>query len=283
MDELIQFQHVSFEYASDEEGKPPVPVLHEVDLAIRQGAFVAVLGHNGSGKSTLAKHINAILQPTDGVVYVEGIDTSNDEMVFEIRQRVGMVFQNPDNQLVATVVEEDVAFGLENLGVKPDEIRTRVDEALKDVGMYEFREHAPHQLSGGQKQRIAIAGILAMKPKCIVLDEPTAMLDPQGRREVIKTIRRLNREHHTTVVYITHFMDEAVLADRVVVIDNGRVLMDNIPREVFRHVEELKAVGLDVPQVTELAYKLRKSGISVPDDILTVSDFVLAFQKIMEA
>lgn len=283
MDELIQFQHVSFEYASDEEGKPPVPVLHEVDLAIRQGAFVAVLGHNGSGKSTLAKHINAILQPTDGVVYVEGIDTSNDEMVFEIRQRVGMVFQNPDNQLVATVVEEDVAFGLENLGVKPDEIRTRVDEVLKDVGMYEFREHAPHQLSGGQKQRIAIAGILAMKPKCIVLDEPTAMLDPQGRREVIKTIRRLNREHHTTVVYITHFMDEAVLADRVVVIDNGRVLMDNIPREVFRHVEELKAVGLDVPQVTELAYKLRKSGVSVPDDILTVPDFVSAFQKMMEA
>lgn len=283
MDELIQFQHVSFEYASDEEGKPPVPVLHEVDLAIRQGAFVAVLGHNGSGKSTLAKHINAILQPTDGVVYVEGIDTSNDEMVFEIRQRVGMVFQNPDNQLVATVVEEDVAFGPENLGVKPDEIRTRVDEALKDVGMYEFREHAPHQLSGGQKQRIAIAGILAMKPKCIVLDEPTAMLDPQGRREVIKTIRRLNREHHTTVVYITHFMDEAVLADRVVVIDNGRVLMDNIPREVFRHVEELKAVGLDVPQVTELAYKLRKSGVSVPDDILTVPDFVSAFQKMMEA
>lgn len=283
MDELIQFQHVSFEYASDEEGKPPFPVLHGVDLAIRQGAFVAVLGHNGSGKSTLAKHINAILQPTDGVVYVEGIDTSNDEMVFEIRQRVGMVFQNPDNQLVATVVEEDVAFGPENLGVKPDEIRTRVDEALKDVGMYEFREHAPHQLSGGQKQRIAIAGILAMKPKCIVLDEPTAMLDPQGRREVIKTIRRLNREHHTTVVYITHFMDEAVLADRVVVIDNGRVLMDNIPREVFRHVEELKAVGLDVPQVTELAYKLRKSGVSVPDDILTVPDFVSAFQKMMEA
>ena len=283
MDELIQFQHVSFEYASDEEGKLPVPVLHEVELAIQQGAFVAVLGHNGSGKSTLAKHINAILQPTDGVVYVEGIDTSNDEMVFEIRQRVGMVFQNPDNQLVATVVEEDVAFGLENLGVKPGEIRTRVDEALKDVGMYEFREHAPHQLSGGQKQRIAIAGILAMKPKCIVLDEPTAMLDPQGRREVIKTIRRLNREHNTTVVYITHFMDEAVLADRVVVIDNGRVLMDNIPREVFRHVEELKAVGLDVPQVTKLAYKLRKSGVSIPDDILTVPDFVSAFQKIMEA
>ena len=283
MDELIQFQHVSFEYASAEEGKLPVPVLHEVELAIQQGAFVAVLGHNGSGKSTLAKHINAILQPTDGVVYVEGIDTSNDEMVFEIRQRVGMVFQNPDNQLVATVVEEDVAFGLENLGVKPGEIRTRVDEALKDVGMYEFREHAPHQLSGGQKQRIAIARILAMKPKCIVLDEPTAMLDPQGRREVIKTIRRLNREHNTTVIYITHFMDEAVLADRVVVIDNGRVLMDNIPREVFRHVEELKAVGLDVPQVTELAYKLRKSGVSIPDDILTVPDFVSAFQKIMEA
>lgn len=283
MNELIQFQHVSFEYASDEEGKPPVPVLHGVDLSIQQGDFVAVLGHNGSGKSTLAKHINAILQPTDGIVYVEGIDTSNDEMMFEIRQRVGMVFQNPDNQLVATVVEEDVAFGLENLGIKPDEIRTRVDEALKDVGMYEFREHAPHQLSGGQKQRIAIAGIIAMKPKCIVLDEPTAMLDPQGRREVLKTIRRLNQEHNTTVVYITHFMDEAVSADRVVVIDNGKVLMDNAPHEVFRHVEELKAVGLDVPQVTELAYKLRKSGISVPDDILTVSGFVSAFQKIMEA
>lgn len=283
MDELIQIQNVSFEYASDGEGKPPVPVLHGVDLTIRQGEFVAVLGHNGSGKSTLAKHINAILQPTDGVVYVEGIDTSNDEMVFEIRQRVGMVFQNPDNQLVATVVEEDVAFGPENLGVKPDEIRTRVDEALTDVGMYEFREHAPHQLSGGQKQRIAIAGIIAMKPKCIVLDEPTAMLDPQGRREVLKTIRRLNREHNTTVAYITHFMDEAVSADRVVIIDGGKVLMDNTPREVFRHVEKLKSVGLDVPQVTELAYKLRKSGISVPDDILTVSDFVLAFQKIMEA
>ena len=280
--EMLKIKNLTHDFVDEEEGTT-LRAVDNVSLDVEKGQFIAVLGHNGSGKSTLAKHINAILQPTDGVVYVEGIDTSNDEMVFEIRQRVGMVFQNPDNQLVATVVEEDVAFGLENLGVKPGEIRTRVDEALKDVGMYEFREHAPHQLSGGQKQRIAIAGILAMKPKCIVLDEPTAMLDPQGRREVIKTIRRLNREHNTTVVYITHFMDEAVLADRVIVIDNGRVLMDNIPREVFRHVEELKAVGLDVPQVTELAYKLRKSGVSVPDDILTVPDFVSAFQKIMEA
>ncbi len=283
MDKLIQFQHVSFEYTGDEEGKASVPVLHHVDLAIRQGEFVAVLGHNGSGKSTLAKHINAILRPTDGVVYVEGIDTSDDEMVFEIRQRVGMVFQNPDNQLVATVVEEDVAFGLENLGIAPAEIRRRVDGALHDVGMYDFREHAPHQLSGGQKQRVAIAGIIAMNPKCIVLDEPTAMLDPRGRQEVLKTIRRLNQEHGTTVVFITHFMDEAVSADRVIVVDDGKILMDSTPQEVFRHVEKLKAVGLDVPQVTELAYKLRKNGIPISDDILTVPDFVQAFQKIMEA
>lgn len=283
MDELIQFQNVSFEYTNNEEGKPPVPVLHDVTLSIKQGEFVAVLGHNGSGKSTLAKHINAILQPTDGVVYVDGIDTANDELIFEIRQHVGMVFQNPDNQIVATVVEEDVAFGLENLGVEPDEIRRRVDASLQNVGMYEFREHAPHQLSGGQKQRIAIAGIIAMNPKCIVLDEPTAMLDPHGRREVLKTIQQLNREYGTTVVYITHFMDEAVSADRVVVIDGGRVLTDDVPREVFRHVEKLKEVGLDVPQVTELAYKLRESGTPIPDDILTVSDFVQAFKKLMEA
>ena len=282
MNDLIQFQCVSFEYSGDEE-KAAVPVLRDVDLTIKQGEFVAVLGHNGSGKSTLAKHINAILQPTDGIVYVEGINTSDDDLIFDIRSRVGMVFQNPDNQLVATVVEEDVAFGLENMGVQPDEIRRRVDEALQDVGMYEFREHAPHQLSGGQKQRIAIAGILAMQPKCIVLDEPTAMLDPKGRREVLKTIRRLNKDYNTTVVFITHFMDEAVTADRVVVIDGGRVLMDDVPREVFRHVEDLKRVGLDVPQVTELAYLLRKEGVVIPEDILTVEDFTEAFKHLMEA
>ena len=260
-----------------------IKTLKNISLYINKGEYISIVGKNGCGKSTIVKHLNALIDIQHGEITIATLDCKNNKNIYKIRQKCGMVFQNPDNQLVATVVEEDVAFGLENLGVKPGEIRTRVDEALKDVGMYEFREHAPHQLSGGQKQRIAIAGILAMKPKCIVLDEPTAMLDPQGRREVIKTIRRLNREHNTTVIYITHFMDEAVLADRVVVIDNGRVLMDNIPREVFRHVEELKAVGLDVPQVTELAYKLRKSGVSIPDDILTVPDFVSAFQKIMEA
>ena len=235
MDELIQFQHVSFEYASDEEGKLPVPVLHEVELAIQQGAFVAVLGHNGSGKSTLAKHINAILQPTDGVVYVEGIDTSNDEMVFEIRQRVGMVFQNPDNQLVATVVEEDVAFGLENLGVKPGEIRTRVDEALKDVGMYEFREHAPHQLSGGQKQRIAIIRSLAMNPEVMLFDEPTSALDPEMVGEVLDLMKQLAEEGMTMIV-VTHEMGFArEVASRVMFMADGHVLEQNTPEEFFKN------------------------------------------------
>ena len=233
MDELIQFQNVSFEYASDEEGKPPFPVLHGVDLTIRQGEFVAGLGHNGSGKSTLAKHINAILQPTDGVVYVEGIDTSNDEMVFEIRQRVGMVFQNPDNQLVATVVEEDVAFGPENLGVKPDEIRTRVDEALKDVGMYEFREHAPHQLSGGQKQRIAIVRSLAMNPDIILFDEPTSALDPEMVGEVLNVMKELAQEGMTMVV-VTHEMGFArEVANRVMFINDGVIQEEGTPEEIF--------------------------------------------------
>ena len=258
MSELIQFHNVSFEYNHDNEDADTVAVLHQINLSVKEGDFVAVLGHNGSGKSTLAKHINAILQPTEGVVTVDSIDTSNEEMIFEIRQRVGMVFQNPDNQIVATVVEEDVAFGPENLGVPPAEIRQRVDDALKDVEMYQFREHAPHQLSGGQKQRVAIAGIIAMRPKCIVLDEPTAMLDPRGRREVMKTIQTLNKEHGTTVIFITHFMDEAVQANRVVVIDGGKVLLDDTPKAVFSQVAQLKAVGLDVPQVTELAYELDK-------------------------
>ena len=281
MSELIQFQDVSFEYNHDEEEADPVAVLHHIDLTVKEGDFVAVLGHNGSGKSTLAKHINAILQPTAGTVYVDGITTLDDDLIFDIRREVGMVFQNPDNQLVATVVEEDVAFGLENIGVEPAEIRRRVDSALQEVGMYEFREHAPHQLSGGQKQRVAIAGILAMRPKCIVLDEPTAMLDPRGRSEVMSTIETLNREHGTTVIYITHFMDEAVRANRVVVVDNGEIRMDGTPREVFAQVAELKAIGLDVPQVTELCYELRRAGIDLPRDVLTVEECVAALDLII--
>ena len=281
MNELIAFRDVSFEYNHDGGEEEPVAVLHHIDFRVTEGDFVAVLGHNGSGKSTLAKHINAILQPTSGIVYVDGIDTSDDEMIFNIRRKAGMVFQNPDNQLVATVVEEDVAFGLENIGTEPAEIRRRVDESLKEVGMYEFREHAPHQLSGGQKQRVAIAGILAMRPKCIVLDEPTAMLDPRGRREVLKTIKTLNREHGTTVIYITHFMDEAVEANRVIVIDNGSILLDGTPKQVFSHVDKLKSIGLDVPQATELCYELRKAGVPMPEDVLTVEECAVELEKLL--
>lgn len=279
---LIKTANLSFSYISDDEETPPVPVLFDLSVEIEEGSFVAVLGHNGSGKSTLAKHFNAILQPTQGTVIVDGIDTSDNELIFEIRQRVGMVFQNPDNQIVATVVEEDVAFALENLGVEPNEMRERVDDALKQVDMYSFREHAPHQLSGGQKQRVAIAGIIAMRPKCIVLDEPTAMLDPKGRREVLRTIKALNREHGTTVVFITHFMDEAVQADRVLVVDGGKIIFDDIPKRVFSHVIELKQVGLDVPQVTELAHMLRESGIDIPADTLTVEEAVDALTVLLE-
>lgn len=275
MDKLIQFQHVSFEYTGDEEGKASVPVLHHVDLAIRQGEFVAVLGHNGSGKSTLAKHINAILRPTDGVVYVEGIDTSDDEMVFEIRQHVGMVFQNPDNQLVATVVEEDVAFGPENLGIEPNEIRKRVEDSLKSVGMYELRDRQPHLLSGGQKQRVAIAGIIAMKPKCIIFDEATAMLDPSGRKEVMKTIKRLNKEDNITTLHITHFMEEAVDADRVIVMEKGKKILEGTPKEVFSKIDILKNIGLDVPCMTELSNLLKKEGLEIRNDILTVDEMVM--------
>lgn len=280
--DLIKATNLSFSYTSEDAESTPVPVLHDLTIGIEKGSFVAVLGHNGSGKSTLAKHFNAILQPTQGTVIVDGIDTSDDELIFEIRQRVGMVFQNPDNQIVATVVEEDVAFALENLGVEPNEMRVRVDDALKQVDMYEFKEHAPHQLSGGQKQRVAIAGIIAMRPKCIVLDEPTAMLDPKGRREVLRTIKALNHEHGTTVVFITHFMDEAVQADRVLVVDNGRIIFDDIPKRVFSHVTKLKEVGLDVPQATELAYMLRESGIDIPSDILTVEEAVAAITSLLE-
>lgn len=247
-------------------------VLCDINLTINDGEFVAVLGHNGSGKSTFAKHLNAILTPSEGVIYIDGISTSDEEMLWEIRSRVGMVFQNPDNQIVASIVEEDVAFAPENLGVKPSEIRNRVDDALEAVDMTEYKSHSPHMLSGGQKQRIAIAGIIAMKPSIIVMDEPTAMLDPIGRREVMKTIEYLNREHNITIVLITHNMDEAVKAKRVVVIDSGRILIDDTPKNVFKNVKMLKNIGLDVPQVTMLAYKLRQNGINISEDILTVDE-----------
>lgn len=279
MNEMIQTKDLCFEYQGEEQN---TQVLKQMNLSIRKGEFIAVLGHNGSGKSTLAKHFNSILIPTSGTVYVEGIDTSQEELVFDVRQRVGMVFQNPDNQIVATLVEEDVAFAPENLGVPPEEIRSRVDYSLKAVGMYEYRNRAPHQLSGGQKQRVAIAGIIAMQPDCIVLDEATAMLDPRGRREVLETIQKLNRELGTTIVHITHYMEEAVLANRVVVVDNGEILLDGTPNEVFRHVEQLKQVGLDVPQVTELIYELRKDGFDVPEDVLTEQQCVAILSKLLE-
>ncbi|HIZ55405.1 MAG TPA: energy-coupling factor transporter ATPase [Firmicutes bacterium] len=275
---LLQTENLEFAYEQNEQ---QTMVLHGINLSIRKGEFVAVLGHNGSGKSTLAKHFNAIYLPTKGVVYVDGIETTNEEMLFEIRQHVGMVFQNPDNQLVATLVEEDVAFAPENLGIAPAEIRRRVDAALKQVDMYEYREHSPHQLSGGQKQRVAIAGIIAMQPECIVLDEATAMLDPRGRNEVMKTIHELNRKAGATIVHITHYMEEAVEADRVIVIDEGKVLLDGTPRYVFQHVSLLKKVGLDVPQVTELMAELAEAGLKVPDDILTETECADALEKLL--
>lgn len=248
--------------------------MDQVDLAVREGEFVAILGHNGSGKSTLAKHFNALLLPTEGAVWVGSWNTAEQRFLWDIRRTAGMVFQNPDNQLVATTVEEDVAFGPENLGVPPAEIRRRVDEALGAVGMSGFETRAPHLLSGGQKQRVSIAGILAMRPRIIVLDEPTAMLDPSGRREVMQTVQRLNREEGITILLITHHMDEAVLADRVLVMEAGRVVLEGTPREVFARVEEIKALGLDVPQVTELAAQLNAMGLPVPADVLTVEEMV---------
>ncbi|MEM1486281.1 energy-coupling factor transporter ATPase [Oscillospiraceae bacterium PP1C4] len=280
MPNIISAEGVTFGYPK--ENNELNMVLRGVSIDIKEGEFVAVLGHNGSGKSTLAKHFNAILVPQEGQVTVCGIDTTNEDMLYEIRQQVGMVFQNPDNQIVATIVEEDVAFGPENMGVDPVEIRRRVDEALKDVGMHEYKNHAPHQLSGGQKQRIAIAGIIAMRPRCIVLDEPTAMLDPQGRYEVLSTIQRLNREHNITVVLITHYMEEAAQSDRVVVMNDGEILYDAPPRVVFSHVQELKEVGLDVPQATELCYELRRAGYDLPDDILTEDECAQAISTLLE-
>lgn len=276
---ILEFQNVSFRYeGGSEQEKLPLAV-RDVSFAVKKGDFVAVLGHNGSGKSTLAKLSNSILLPESGKVLVNGMDTADESLSYDIRRTVGVVFQNPDNQIVASVVEEDVAFGPENLGVPPEEIRKRVDNALKAVGMYEYRKHEPHKLSGGQKQRVAIAGMIAMLPECLVLDEPTAMLDPRGRKEVMDTILKLNREMGMTVVFITHFMEEAVRASRVIVMDNAEILMDGTPREVFRQADRVKAAGLDVPKPAELARALQKKGVPMPDDILTASEFTEYFLK----
>ena len=267
---IIQARGLTFRYTTAEGVAPTV--LDHVDLDIEAGTFVAILGHNGSGKSTFAKHLNAILLPTSGKVYVDGMDTTDEDKLLDIRRTIGMVFQNPDNQIVASVVEEDVAFAPENLGVPSDEIRRRVDEALEAVGMTEYARHAPHLLSGGQKQRVAIAGVLAMRPRCIVLDEPTAMLDPVGRREVLDTVCRLQRELGMTVVLITHHMDEAARAQRLVVMDNGHVVMDGPPAQVFQNVVGLRRLGLEVPDSVSLLYELRQAGLDVPLDVLTPED-----------
>ena len=275
---LIRFEDVSFVYSKrgqEDDSLEEWQALKEINLDIYEGEFVAVLGHNGSGKSTLAEHSNALLLPTSGRVLVGGLDTQDSERVWEIRQMVGMVFQNPDNQLVATTVEEDVAFGPENLGIPSQEIQKRVDESLAAVGMLDYRLHSPHQLSGGQKQRVAIAGMISMRPKCIVLDEPTAMLDPEGRREVMDTIHRLNKEEGITIVHITHHMDEVIHADRVVVMADGKIMMQGTPREVFKNVDTLRALHLDVPQVTALGERLRNRGFDLPQGILTVNEMVM--------
>ena len=272
---MIKSEDLVFKYVNAEEQTEKVAINH-VSMEVKKGEFLVILGHNGSGKSTMAKHMNVLLLPSGGKMYVDGLDTSDIENLWEVRRRAGMVFQNPDNQLVATIVEEDVAFGPENLGVDPKEIRERVDDSLKAVGMYEYRKHAPHLLSGGQKQRIAIAGILAMRPKCIVLDEPTAMLDPSGRNEVMKTIKEVNKKFGITIILITHYMDEAAQADRIIVMDKGEKVMEGVPREIFSQVEKIKSIGLDVPQVTELAYELQKEGVDISTEILNIDEMVNA-------
>lgn len=281
---MIEAKNLVFEYIRrDEEGN--VESIHravdEVSLDVKKGDFVAILGHNGSGKSTIAKHINAILLPSEGTLVVNGIDTKEEDRLWDIRQSAGMVFQNPDNQIIASVVEEDVGFGPENMGVPTEEIWKRVEDSLKAVGMYEYRTHSPNKLSGGQKQRVAIAGIMAMRPQCIILDEPTAMLDPNGRKEVIRTIRELNKTEHVTVLLITHYMDEVIEADKVIVMDDGKVVMQGTPKEIFSQVDKLKQYRLDVPQVTELAYELKKEGIPLPDGILTVEEFGIEIKKLI--
>lgn len=272
-EKMIECKNVVYEYHNENKDKNSIAV-NGVSIDINKGEFLVILGKNGSGKSTLAKHFNALLVPTSGKVVVDGLDTSELENTWNVRHSAGMVFQNPDNQLVATIVEEDVAFGPENLGIEPDEIRKRVDASLKKVGMYEYRRHAPHLLSGGQKQRVAIAGILAMQPECIIFDESTAMLDPSGRQEVMKTIKDLNKNSHMTIVLITHFMEEAVDADRIIVIDKGKIVKIGSPREVFSNVEVMKNIGLDVPQMTELSYELNKAGIPIKKDVLTIDEMV---------
>ena len=274
---MIKAKNVVYEYQKyDEEGNvcETKRAVDGVELDVKKGDFVAILGHNGSGKSTLAKHINALLLPNDGEVWVAGMNTKEEAHVWDIRQSAGMVFQNPDNQIIGTVVEEDVGFGPENMGVPTEEIWTRVDEALKSVGLYKYRKHSPNRLSGGQKQRVAIAGVVAMHPQCIILDEPTAMLDPNGRKEVIRAVRALNIVEDITVLLITHYMEEVVHADKVIVMDEGKVVMQGTPKEIFSRVEELKAYRLDVPQVTLLAYELKKKGLPLSDGILTIEDLV---------
>ncbi|MCT4594522.1 MAG: energy-coupling factor transporter ATPase [Anaeromicrobium sp.] len=271
MENIIEIKELVHKYG---EGEGETVALNGVDLHVKKGEFLVVIGHNGSGKSTMAKHTNGLLLPSSGKVFVNGLDTSDYNNIWNIRQDAGMVFQNPDNQIVATVVEEDIAFGLENLGVNPEKIRQRVYDALKTVGMYAFRKKGPHLLSGGQKQRIAIAGVIAMKPECIIFDEPTAMLDPSGRKEVVETMVKLNKEDKITIVNITHFMEEAVYADRVIVMEKGNIIIEGTPKEVFSQVEKLKKLGLDVPQVTELAFELNKEGMDIPKDILTVDELV---------
>ena len=275
MNTMIECRNLVFKYTVSENQEEKIAI-NDVNLQITEGEFIAILGHNGSGKSTMAKHMNALLIPTDGKMLVNKMDTSDMNNLWNVRETAGMVFQNPDNQLVATIVEEDVAFGPENLGVPPEEIRKRVDEALERVGMSEYKRHAPHLLSGGQKQRIAIAGILAMKPKCIIFDEPTAMLDPSGRKEVLDTIIDLNKNYGITVILITHYMDEAAKADRIVVMDKGKLILDGKPRDFFSNVEKMKSIGLDVPQVTELSYELQKAGINIDTRILDVNEMVNA-------
>lgn len=285
MDKILEFQNVYFSYEdepTESSEKVNNMAVKGVSLVVNKGDFIAILGHNGSGKSTLAKLSNAILIPDSGKVFVNGMDTANDSNTMEIRQHIGMVFQNPDNQIVATIVEEDVAFGPENLGVPPKEIRKRVDDALLAVDMYDYRLHEPHKLSGGQKQRIAIAGIIAMQPECIVLDESTAMLDPRSRKEVMNTVKKLHDEFGMAVVYITHFMDEATMADRVIVMEQGSIILDGTPREVFKNVDKLRSVGLDVPQATEFSIELKQHGIDMPDDVLNTYECVHALAKALK-
>lgn len=285
MDEMIRSVDLAYRYEQDEDEnesdtqsavKDPVYALNGVNVTISKGEFVVILGHNGSGKSTFARHINALLQPQEGSMLIEGMDTREEANLWTIRQKAGMIFQNPDNQMIASIVEDDVAFGPENIGLPPKQIRENVDDSLKAVGMEKYRLSSPQHLSGGQKQRIAIASILAMTPECIVLDEPTAMLDPKGRRDVMDTLIKLNKERHMTVVHITHYMEEAVEADRVIVMDHGKVVMEGTPRQIFVRVEEMKALGLDVPPMTELAWHLRKDGFDIPADILTVEEMTNA-------